>query len=672
LSVDQLFPCSDGSFWVLADDRLRKCFARNWTTEAKLYDDDNPDKNTRRKFLASLSSLFVDSNGGIWIAHLQNGVGHVRQDGRVSWVSEPQHLLTGTIHCWYEDQEGNIWIGLFDGGLARLRPRAFHPVWPANGADSRTACSVCEGENGMMWFGTQGQQVLGWDHGAFTRILQSPDPDRVMKVLEGDHGQLWVGSVHGGLLELTNTGFVRPFPAEDISTVVRCFYRDRKGVLWIGSEFGLFAWSKNHLKSFSARDGFSPAYVLALAEDKAGGIWFGTGLGELRCFRKGKFETFLPKDSLVDPAAMTVEAVADSQNQGALSGGERFWSLHFDDDDVLWIGTLGGGLLRFKDGKFTRFTKADGLPSDDVNQILEDSHGQLWLGTSAGIVRVIKRELDNFADGQKIAPNFVNYDKFDGLPALECFGGTQPNCWRSRDGRLWFTTVKGGVWIDPEDLTLNRVAPQTHIEEFLLDGKSQVEKGFPTTQLANRPPEKISIAAGQHFYEFKFSAPSLASPDKVKFKWRLASLDHDWVNGGSHDSANYSFIPPGTYRFEVLGCNNDGVWSRNPAFMEITVLPYYWQRWWFKASIGLFGIAGLITVYSIKVSRLRMLERLRLRIARDLHDEVGANLGSISLLAQSWRKIRQPRMRHKFTTSPHRRSIRCATLYGLLTPPMTI
>ena len=638
LRVNQLFPCSDGSFWVLTDDRLRKCSARNWTAEAKLYGDDRADRDTRRRFLMSVSSLFVDSSGGIWIAHLQNGVGHVRPDGLVSWVSDPQHLVTGTVHCWYEDREGNIWIGLFDGGLARLRPRICHPVWPADGVDSKTASSVCEGENGTMWFGTLAEQVLGWNHGAFTTILQSPQPNKVMKVLAGDQGQLWVGSVHGGVLELTNNEFRRPFPAEDIATVVRCFYCDRQGILWIGSEFGLFAWHNKQVKSFSAKDGFAPAYVLAFAEDKAGGIWFGTGLGELRCFRDGKFKTFLPEDSPADSAAMNAEAVAEAQKRGVLSGGERFWSLHFDSNDVLWIGTLGGGLLRFKDGKFTRFTKVDGLPSDDVNQILEDSHGQLWLGTSAGIVRVVKQELDNFASGRKIAVNFVTYNKFDGLPALECSGGSQPNCWRSRDGRLWFTTVKGAVWIDPEELALNRVAPQTQIEEFRLDGKSQTEKGFSASQMAIRPPKKISIAAGQHFYEFKFCAPSLTSPDKVKFKWRLASLDRDWVDGENHDSASYSFIPPGTYRFEVLGCNNDGVWSTNPAAMEITVLPYFWQEWWFKASVGLCIIACLIAIYSIKVSRLRMLERLRVRIARDLHDEVGANLGSISLLAQIMEK----------------------------------
>jgi signal transduction histidine kinase len=148
----------------------------------------------------------------------------------------------------------------------------------------------------------------------------------------------------------------------------------------------------------------------------------------------------------------------------------------------------------------------------------------------------------------------------------------------------------------------------------------------------------MTVAAGRHYYEFKFCASSLTSPEKVKFKWRLAGLEDNWVDGGNHDSANYSFVPPGHYQFQVLACNNDGIWSDKPAMMDLTVLPYIWQRWWFKLAIVVLIAAGLMAAYSIRVSRQRMLEHLRLRIARDLHDEVGANLGSISLLAQIMEK----------------------------------
>lgn len=638
----QLFPCADGSFWVLTDDRLRKCRDRNWEAEATIGEDSELDKARREDFLDDLSSVFVDSLGGIWLAHNQKGVTHVWPDGRVAWVRDSQHALAEPVLCWFEDHEGNIWTGLADGGLVRLRPRIFHTVWPEDGVDTKSARSVCEDKNGVMWFGTGGKQVLSWNGENFS-IFNQPTSQgfNEIKVLPGTDGQLWVGSVGNGLLELTNEQFTRPFPGQAIGTVIRSLYCDRQGATWMGSEFGLFRWDKGGLKIFSAKDGFTPAYVLSIAEDKSGDLWFGTALGELRHFHAGKFETFLPEDSFTDESTLRAAAVADpfgSRSRGALSGGERFWSLHFDDDNVLWIGTLGGGLLRFKDGKFSRFTTHDDLSSDYVSQILEDNRGQLWIGTSVGIIRVSKRELNDFAEGGKIAPTFVTYGKFDGLPALECSGGTQPNCWCARDGRLWFTTIKGAVWVDPARLRLNLLPPHVHVEEFWVDGKRQAEKSITIAKPISELPEKIKISAGQHYFEFKFSASSLVSPEKIKFKWQLAGLENEWVDGGDRRIATYSFIPPGSYAFKVLAQNNDGIWSQQPAVLELTVLPYFWQRWWFKLAIGLCVAAVLITIYSIKISRLQMMQRLRLRIARDLHDEVGANLGSISLLAQIMKK----------------------------------
>jgi signal transduction histidine kinase len=150
---------------------------------------------------------------------------------------------------------------------------------------------------------------------------------------------------------------------------------------------------------------------------------------------------------------------------------------------------------------------------------------------------------------------------------------------------------------------------------------------------AGTPPE-VRVDAGRHYFEFQFTALSFTAPDKVRFKWRLQGLEKNWVEGGDRRRVSYSFIPPGNYQFEVQACNNDGVWSPTAATVNLTVPPYFWQTWWFKLASGLALAAGLMLIYSVRIARLRALAELRLRIARDLHDEVGANLGSISLLAQ--------------------------------------
>ena len=333
-------------------------------------------------------------------------------------------------------------------------------------------------------------------------------------------------------------------------------------------------------------------------------------------------------------AAAAVADPLQNRNRGALTGGERFWALHADAEGVIWIGTLGGGLLRFQDGAFTRYTSREGLPNEHVSQILEDQGGQLWLGTRSGIARVSKAALNQFARGETSFVRFVTYGKFDGLPTAECSGGSQPACWRSRDGHLWFATVKGAVWTDPAELPFNPVPPPVVIEEISVDGQ-RVTEGRPTRGESRRPvPARLRIPAGRHYLDFKFTALSLTSPDKVRFKWQMAGLEKDWTLESNRRSVSYSFLPPGDYEFQVQACNNDGVWSQTAAAIQLTVLPYFWQTWWFGMGAVLLGVAMLGAIYSARIARLRGLEHLRLRIARDLHDEVGANLGSISLLAQ--------------------------------------
>jgi signal transduction histidine kinase/ligand-binding sensor domain-containing protein len=637
VDVRQMIPCKEGGFWVLTSGHLRKCLARTWTVEPTFWTRGNREEEMVSKYFGASTGFFVDSRDGLWFWHGRKGIGHIYSDGQVAWVQDAKDKVSGAVLCWLEDHEGNIWVGLADGGLAKLRPRIFHVVSPDGGLDSKLACSVCEDEKGAIWFGTGGKQVWRWQDEKFT--LFAPPVSNIFeetKVLPAGDGRLWVGSTQNGLMELKDGVFDRPFSENNIGTVVRCLYRDHHGALWIGCEFGLFRWDKGALKTFTIGDGFTPAYVLSITEDKTGDIWVGTALGELRRLHAGKFESFRPEDSRTDESALKAAAAADpfgARSRGALSGGERFWSLYFDNDDTLWIGTLGGGLLRFKDGRFTRFTVRQDLPSEHVSQILEDDRSQLWLGTRVGIVRVSKRELNEFADGGNRVPTFVTYGTFDGLPALQCSGGSQPNCWRGRDGRLWFTTVKGAVWVDPSALRLNRLPPPVRIEEVWVDGENIAKKTAPSRPAAAVPPQ-MRIAAGRHYFEFKFSALSFTSPDKVKFKWRLKGMEEDWVDGGDRHAVSYGFIPPGDYQFQVQACNNDGAWNETGAVVKLTVLPYFWQQWWFKVAGGLFLAAILLALYSVRVSRLRELERLRLRIARDLHDEVGANLGSISLLAQ--------------------------------------
>lgn len=648
--VQNMVPSPDGGFWVQTQHHLRKYVGRQWkvmiNTVTNGVNTEWEVDTTNEEF----SILFADHLRGVWFWSKHTGLGYVNRNGLVSWVRDAEGKLNGGVRCYFEDHEGNVWLGLKAGGLALVRPRLFHSIWPKENADDQKGASVCEDQRGVMWFGTSGGQVLQWQNDAFTIFNRLPADET--KVLPAGDGGVWVGSFGiSCLTELNDGRFTRPFPGRDIGAAVRCLYRDRRGALWIGSEFGLFRWETNALKTFGTADGFTPAYVLAITEDRTGDIWLGTALGELRHLHAGKFETFLPPDSLTDKSVLQAATHAnplENIKRGALSGGERFCALLFDSDGVLWIGSLGGGLLRFKDAQFKRFTTRAGLPSDYISQLLEDDRHELWLGTRSGIVRVTENELDEYADEGGSLPSFIAYDKNDGLPALECSTGSQPACWEAHDGRLWFTTLRGAVWVDPALVHINFLPPPVHIEDVLVDGESITEKKGAVLSLAGRLPEKVRIAAGRHYFEFKFCALSFVSPGNVKFKWRLEGLDENWVNGENLRSASYGYIPPGNYRFEVMACNNDGFWNEIPAAVLVTILPYFWQTWWFIGAAGLLvagGIAGgarYVVWQRVRrkleqLEQQHLLEKERTRIARDMHDDLGARLTEILLLGE-WAK----------------------------------
>jgi signal transduction histidine kinase len=315
-------------------------------------------------------------------------------------------------------------------------------------------------------------------------------------------------------------------------------------------------------------------------------------------------------------------------------------SLKLDADGTLWIGTSGGGLNRMRHDKFAAITHTNGLADNVICHIEEDNGGYFWMSSHNGIMRVAKTELKACADGQTNWVDCLNYGKGEGLPTLECSGGMQPAGCKTSDGRLWFPTSKGLVAIDPSDVKKNQLPPPVVIEELLVDGHP-----LPDLQRANSP---LQIPPGRHRFEFRFTGLSFTVPEKVRFKHRLEDLESDWSEPDSKRSADYSYIAPGDYTFRVMACNNDGVWSEKQAALRFTVLPLFWQTWWFRMLYLISGGAAVAAtvVFAMrrrlerKLERLeqqRALERERARIAKDIHDDLGASLTRISMLSQSAR-----------------------------------
>jgi signal transduction histidine kinase len=260
---------------------------------------------------------------------------------------------------------------------------------------------------------------------------------------------------------------------------------------------------------------------------------------------------------------------------------------------VLWIGTYGGGLSRFKDGNFTEYSVREGLQDAIVYQILEDSKENLWLSGNKGIFRVSKQELNNFAEGKIRSITSVAFGLTDGMKAIECSGAHQPAGWKTRDGKLWFPTVKGVVMIDPENIPTNTVPPPVYVEQVKIDGGS-IDMN-----------KQAELEPGKKDFEFHYTALSYLDPSKVKFKYKLEGYNDDWIDADTRRVAYYTHIPPGEYRFRVVACNNDGVWNETGAAFEFSLKPHFYQSGWFYG----LGVLILISlgpgVYLLRVRQLK-------------------------------------------------------------------
>jgi signal transduction histidine kinase len=306
------------------------------------------------------------------------------------------------------------------------------------------------------------------------------------------------------------------------------------------------------------------------------------------------------------------------------------------------------------------------LPSDFICSIQADQQGYLWLGSYAGILKVAKAELDRCARGETGSVNCLVLDSSDGLTSLEMAGGNQPSACTTPDGRLWFATSGGLAMVDPTRMRTNALPPPVLLEEELVDGKvlqlelpssfssSKAGGGSSTrtrtttstnaaspTFVGSTRPAVLRVPPGSGQIELRYTALSFCAPQRVRFRYRLETVDAGWVEAGVRRSAYYAHLAPGNYRFQVIACNNDGVWNPEGATVELAVLPHFWQTWWFVpccwlGGVGLVGTAVVSTLRRRHRARIETLERARLverergRIARDLHDDLGSGLTDIS------------------------------------------
>jgi len=456
-----------------------------------------------------------------------------------------------------------------------------------------------------------------WKTNTLTRFLDSLS---VWSVVVDRRGQLWAGTLGAGLFSWQQGAVTRAPGAETLHPVILALHEDRQGQLWAGTPAGLFARQGDGTwRRLGPAEGFPERPVQALASDASGALWVGTqGAGLIR-WSGGRVTAF-------------------GQAEGR--PGDDVSSLLADGEGTLWVGTPGQGLWRLKEGHWTCFTRREGLVSNQIGYLLDDGAGHLWIGSSLGLARAPLQALHDFAEGRTNFIPFRTYGRPDGLPTRECTLGSQPGALRARNGTLWFPTIKGLASVQPSRLQPNPIPPPVVIEEVRVDGQPRFESGPRTPAIS-----EVVLSGGQERLDVAYTSLNLAAPERARFRYRLENHEDEWVEGVNTRVARYPKLPPGRYRFHVTACNEDGVWNESGASLDVLVKPVFWRTHWFLGSVGA-GLLALIvgSVHYVSTQRLqRQLERMRqleaiekerARIARDIHDQLGASLTQISLLGE--------------------------------------
>lgn len=567
-----------------------------------------------------VGALFQDRDGNLWVGAYAGVSRFV--DGQFI-AEKDERGESYRVFCFFQDREGNIWIGS-EEGLVRLTPQQFTTYTKKQGLTADAIGSVCASRDGGVWVGVWGGGLNHFADGTFTTFGKTNGlaSDFVLATLEARDGSLWAGSDYGAGLNHIQDGRVT---IHKLDSVFTAFLEDAQGAVWIGSRDSLTYFKDGKFARYTSRDGLSGNQINALCQGQGGVLWVGTQNGLTR-WCDGQFENLAAKEPRL---------------------GEIILSLYEDPERTLWIGTRGAGLLRVRAGGIDAFTSRQGLFSDSIYAVLEDQRNNLWFNSSKGIFRISKAQFEDLA-GRRIASVVCSsYGKMDGIASSGQYREvTQPAACKALDGRLWFRSTHGVAMVDP-NISTNLLPPQVAIEQVIADRKTINESqrvddpaGKAAGSLTYLPAHSLVVPPGRGEVEIHYTALSFRAPEKNRFKYKLEGVDRDWIEAEGRRVAYYNNLPPRDYRFQVIACNNDGIWNEAGATVGLVLKPHLWQTWWFLGLCGLTatGAVGGTARYATRKRMHRQLERLeqqhaieteRARIARDLHDNLGTRLTEI-------------------------------------------
>jgi len=611
-------------------------------------------------------------------------------------TGNPNRVPESGVGAFLQDAAGVLWLGSKGNGLFRYDPQARRfaqrrqdgrlGVWQGT---SLRALFEIPPHGTELWIGAANGHLYRMNRlTGEINLVPAPRPfpawwGVVAAMRQDQTGALWIGGSNG-LFRLewnkdraTQTFYFNPNPnpnpnpISQPSTLQEVFsiLEDRDGEIWFGSCAYLMRWDRAtngvvRYRYASEDPGvFLQNTFMVIHQDRRGVLWLGTSEGLLRFNREaGTFKSFTTDAKNISSLSHNVvRTICDDPD---------------DPENILWIGTAGGGLNRFdmRTETFTHFTAKDGLPDMVIYAILGDGAGNLWMSTNRGLSRF-----------NPATRTFKNFDVNDGLQDNEFNSTSYFKSPAERDGELFFGGINGFNAFYPEDIRDNAHVPPVVFTGFQLFNQPVSFKDKNSVLIAPINEMKaLTLSHDQNVFSFEFAALDFTDPAKNRYRYMMENFDAVWRENGTNRSATYTNLNPGEYVFRVQGSNNDGVWNEKGASIKIIITPPWWQTWWAYVS---YAAVIALALYQTGRNQIRKMKqrgearlreekqramlreaelraesaelrekttaatvraqeaekelantKVRHRIASDLHDDVGSNLSSIALLSDMMKK----------------------------------
>lgn len=566
-----------------------------------------------RETSGTVRFLRETSDGTLWIGTIGHGI-YKYGDGRFSQVTAPDDLPSNTALNLYEDVEKNIWIGT-QAGMVRLSQTPVRSVTLPDAGDY-DAETVYQDRNGDLWVAAT--NLFRFHDGKASRVtFPGISGVRVRNVFRDRDGDLWIGTEGRGVFRQTGTDLAQYMTKDGlVNNFVRAFLQGQDGSIWIATDEGVSRWQSGRFTNYQERDGLCYFSTRMLFEDRSGDIWIGTDRG-VSHLRGGNF-------------------VRDAVTEGLKN--EKIWAIREDPDGGLWFGTRTGGLYRWRFEKLTQFTTANGLASNSIYEMLEDSTGTFWLSSPNGISAVRRQELDQIALDPTHPLSLTLYGISDGLETTQLYGAEKPGGVVTSQGEIWFASNKGPVRIS---LNENHSFPPTPttIEKVVADGIDVPDL------------RKISLAPDNTKVEIHYSVIQLRSQERLRFRYRLEGFDRGWTDASSRRVAYYTNLPAGKYHFRVAAFEMNNPQQISEASIEFEQRPHFYRTAWFLG-ICLLSIGTLVWAgYQFRMrqlhSRFQAVLDERGRLAREMHDTLIQGCAGVSALLEANSSLDQSQTRAK-------------------------